>query len=228
MVAWQRPTELPIVAYGGADQGFETMRVTSPFGWRPNPLYPTHSSVKTVFHGGLDIGNHRAGDKVTAAADGEVIAEGALMQPWSIPAPAGSGWWGGNYGGLMAVIRHDADEVSIYAHLERTIISVGDRVAAGQHIGEVGDTGSAAGAAHLHFGIQLDGDDVDPWPLITAGPSRRDRLEERVRILRRRHPKPAARWVRNTGITSEAWRQPLHPVSALAAEVMFLDTYEES
>lgn len=170
MVTWRRPTALPLIAFGQPDQGYDTARVTSPFGWRDNPLYPAYSSTRRLFHGGLDIGNHRAGDQVVAAGAGTVLAEGALLQPWSIPAPAGSGWWGGNYGGLMVVIDHGSGRRSIYAHLRKTVVSAGDVVRAGQLIGEIGDTGAAKGQAHLHFGIQVNGVDVDPWPLINPAP----------------------------------------------------------
>jgi murein DD-endopeptidase MepM/ murein hydrolase activator NlpD len=65
----------------------------------------------------------------------------------------------------MVVIRHDDQTVSIYAHQRRTKVSVNDKLAAGDTIGEVGDTGSAKGAPHLHFGVQVNGKDVDPGTL---------------------------------------------------------------
>lgn len=171
---WQRPP------------GNLEYRVTSPFGWRENPLYPQHSTQRTIFHGGLDIGNTRLGGAVRSIAAGKVIAQGFLLQPWSTAAPANSGWEGGNYGGLMVVIDHGQGFHSVYAHLARSLVSRGDRVRKGQRIGNIGESGSAKGAGHLHMGLRLNGTDIDPEPLIL--PTRLDTLQERVRRLRRRHP----------------------------------------
>ena len=55
-----------------------------------------------------------------------------------------------------------------YAHLDEQAVSPGDRVAAGDVIGYVGNTGNARGTSpHLHFGVYaaLDGA-VDPVPFI--------------------------------------------------------------
>jgi murein DD-endopeptidase MepM/ murein hydrolase activator NlpD len=168
---FSRPTLLPILWYGEPDQGYSTMRVTFPFAQRDDG-----------FHGALDIGNFRAGDTLIAPAAGKVIAAGYLGYPWSQPTTR---FPSGNYGGLMVVIEHEPGVVSIFAHMRMRAVSVGQRVVTGQKIGEVGDTGSAQGAAHVHFGIQAPanrvptgvathatslgyGLDIDPWPLITG------------------------------------------------------------
>jgi murein DD-endopeptidase MepM/ murein hydrolase activator NlpD len=222
-IRWRRPTVLEIVEFGGENLGFETMRVTSPFGNRPNPLFPEHSSSRTTFHDGLDIGNHREGDEVVAAADGKVIAVGALLEPWSQRAPAGSNWEGGNYGGLMVVIDHGSKTVSVSAHMRKILVTQGAGVTAGKVIGEVGDTGSAKGQAHVHFGVLEDGDPVDPWPLIILGGlSREERLAREVVALRAEHPAAAARWIRNTGLKVSEDGQPIRREVRLAAEVTFL------
>lgn len=163
-----RPTALPIDT-GPIDTGFDTMRVTSRFGWRDNPLNPGTQ----VFHGGLDIGNARLGDDIIAARSGRVIAAGFLLQPWSIPAPINSGWEGGNYGGNMVVIDHGDGDRTIYAHMRSRNVDTGDVVAMADKIGEVGDSGSAQGQGHLHFGLQRNNADIDPLPylqLVGASP----------------------------------------------------------
>jgi murein DD-endopeptidase MepM/ murein hydrolase activator NlpD len=173
MVTWYRPTLLPIDPAGTPDRGYATMRVTSPWGTRDNPLNPGTTS----FHNGLDIGNARLGDVVTAVAAGEVVATGYLRLPWSQPSTA---WASGNFGGLMVIIAHGTTHVSGYAHLRRALVGPGQRVTAGQHIGEVGESGSAQGRGHLHFYVSNHGAaeiikagrllpnawTVDPWPLI--------------------------------------------------------------
>lgn len=190
------PTALPILAFGEPDQGFSTHRVTSPFALREDG-----------FHGGLDIGNHREGDTLVAVADGTVIACGFLKEPWSTSTTR---FATGNYGGLMVVVDHGG-VISIYAHMRMRAVSTGDRVQAGDKIGEVGQTGSAIGQAHVHFGMQAPahrvppvvkthptslgiGLDIDPWPLITGRvelmedadlviPSNFERIRNRVGVV---------------------------------------------
>lgn len=170
-MTWFRPTKLPIDPFGTADSGFKTMRVTSPYGTRPDPLGQT----PTVFHGGLDIGNARLGDAVTAVAAGQVIIADNQPHPHFNQASPLSmrKVWGPSYGGLMVVIRHPSGFQSQYAHLGAKAVDVDDRVLAGQIIGAVGDSGSAHGMGHLHHGIRdpqriNNGHDgwIDPWPLL--------------------------------------------------------------
>jgi murein DD-endopeptidase MepM/ murein hydrolase activator NlpD len=53
-----------------------------------------------------------------------------------------------------------------YAHLDRQLVRTGQRVAAGEPVGLVGDTGNARGGPpHLHFGI-YDGGALDPFPFL--------------------------------------------------------------
>lgn len=60
----------------------------------------------------------------------------------------------GNNGGYQMTISCDDDQTSaFYAHMfERTSLKQGDKVLAGQKIGISGDTGTAKGIPHLHFG----------------------------------------------------------------------------
>jgi murein DD-endopeptidase MepM/ murein hydrolase activator NlpD len=172
VVTWYRPTLLPIDPAGTPDRGYATMRVTSPWGNRDNPLNPGTTS----FHNGLDIGNARLGDTVAAVADGSVRRVGNLLLPWSQPT---SQWPSGNYGGLMVILDHGT-HISAYAHLGTALVGPGQTVKAGTPIGKVGESGSATGRGHLHFIISnhraadIEGAGrllpnawtVDPWPLI--------------------------------------------------------------
>jgi hypothetical protein len=156
MPSFFRPTALPIDT-GPVDTGFATMRVTSPYGNRPDPLDTTFVEEgrpqRTVFHGGIDVGNARPGDDVVAIGPGQVIfASSQPGIPWSFPSPGAS--WGPSYGGITVVIRHPDGTHSQYAHLLRRTVSTGDPVETEDKIGEVGDTGSAKGQAHLHHGIR--------------------------------------------------------------------------
>lgn len=109
----------------------------------------------TPFHHGVDF-NPGAGYPVQAIADG-VVTE--------IGNPDGEL-------GVYAVIAHviDGQAVSsIYGHMElgSMTLSVGDTITRGQVIGLVGDTGQSTGP-HLHFGIMIGTETVDPLAWIEA------------------------------------------------------------
>ena len=64
------------------------------------------------------------------------------------------------------MIDHGGAVESMYFHLERILVKKGEEVSTGQVIGDVGSTGRATGP-HLHWGIRVNGDRVDPLRLIT-------------------------------------------------------------
>ena len=67
---------------------------------------------------------------------------------------------GGPYG-LATLLVHGDGMTSFYAHQSSVRVKEGDRVEAGEVIGEVGTTGWTTGP-HLHFEIHIDGDAYDP------------------------------------------------------------------
>ncbi|MFE1209168.1 murein hydrolase activator EnvC family protein [Streptomyces albidoflavus] len=72
---------------------------------------------------------------------------------------------GGAYG-IEVVVRHDGGYYSQYAHLSAPAVDQGDRIQAGDWIGQSGSTGNSTGP-HLHFEIRLTpyyGSAVDPGP----------------------------------------------------------------
>ena len=95
-------------------------------------------------HHGIEIGKD-FGTPVQAAADGVVIFAGpdkrASYSPWP------------NFYGNVIVIHHTEDLFTLYAHLSKIDIEVGDVVQVGDKIGEVGQTGAATGS-HLHFEVR--------------------------------------------------------------------------
>ncbi|MFO7768879.1 MAG: peptidoglycan DD-metalloendopeptidase family protein [bacterium] len=121
--------------------------VTSPFGWRSDPLYGTRR-----FHEGNDVGAAH-GTPIRATADGIV-----------------AGWENGVEGfqriGLGNFIRidHQNGYVTSYGHMARVApgIRKGVRVKRGQVIGYVGRTGRAAGT-HLHYEITYNDQPVNPF-----------------------------------------------------------------
>ena len=74
-----------------------------------------------------------------------------------------AGYYGG-YGYSITVRNDDGTEV-IYAHSRRLLVKAGDKVKAGQIIGEVGNTGASYGT-HLHLEIHVNGSPIDPIPFL--------------------------------------------------------------
>jgi murein DD-endopeptidase MepM/ murein hydrolase activator NlpD len=73
----------------------------------------------------------------------------------------GAGWDDSGYG-RMVVIDHGNGIQTLYAHMNAYYVSVGDEVAQGQQIGEMGKTGHATGP-HLHFEVIVSGTQRNPW-----------------------------------------------------------------
>ncbi len=97
-----------------------------------------------VLHGGIDIANS-IGTPILAAADGVVIDVGPT---------AGYGAW--------VKLRHADGTVTLYGHINTWLVSVGQRVMAGDQIATMGNRGNSTGP-HLHFEVLLDGTNrVDP------------------------------------------------------------------
>ncbi len=109
--------------------------------------------VRTRAHRGLDFRGRR-GTPVHAPAAGTVVAATTLYQ--------GSP----NYG-TVVVLDHGDGWQSLYAHLDRFDVSVGDHVSIGEQIGRVGTTGKVTGP-HLHMELLLNGQRVDPQPLLSG------------------------------------------------------------
>lgn len=119
-------------------------RVTGPYGKRR-----ILNGVPKSHHGGLDF-RASQGTPVKAALPGKVILTGDhYFAGKSIYVDSGNG-----------VISH-------YFHLNAVDVKEGDMVRAGQILGSSGMTGRATGP-HLHFGLSLSGQLVDPEPLFTG------------------------------------------------------------
>ncbi len=73
------------------------------------------------------------------------------------------------FGGKTVFLNHGAGLISMSMHLSEILVANGDRVSAGQVIGEVGSTGRVSGP-HLHFGLRWRGARIDPSVLIGSAP----------------------------------------------------------
>ena len=103
------------------------------------------------FHAGIDLlAGYRA--PVEAARAGRVV--------WTGPR---DGW------GLLVMVAHGRGIRTLYAHLSRIDVHVGQWVSGGALLGLVGSTGEATGP-HLHFEVRVDGAAVDPLPHLVVVP----------------------------------------------------------
>jgi murein DD-endopeptidase MepM/ murein hydrolase activator NlpD len=109
-------------------------------------IWPTWGTTTSLFnerrygywHKGFDIGNN-TGTPIYSTAAGVVIYSG----------------WHGSYGRKI-VIYHGFGYTTVYAHLHRLNVSVGDEVEKGEVIGTMGNTGRSTGP-HLHYEVLVDG-----------------------------------------------------------------------
>lgn len=100
-------------------------------------------------HSGYDWAMEE-GSPVYASADGVVVLAG-LERPFNCPLTGGV-----VTDQLVVKIHHKAPDgsrlLTAYAHLSAVDVKRGERVKAGEKIGEAGDTGCADGT-HLHFAV---------------------------------------------------------------------------
>lgn len=120
----------------------DSTRITAKFGYDKN-------YINDSFHNGLDIGAlipRVEGDPLYAVDDG-VIKSVRLNSPTA-----------GNYAVLEC-----HDYTARYLHMQKIIVSIGQKIKAGDVIGYMGNTGISTGS-HLHLEIKTcKFDDKDYW-----------------------------------------------------------------
>lgn len=112
--------------------------IGSGFGGRTDPI-----NGRSEFHSGIDF-DAAPGTPIQAVAEGVVT--------WNGERPG--------YGNVVEV-DHGNGYMTRYAHNQQNVVTVGQRVHAGQMIAKVGSTGRATGP-HCHFEVWLDGHAVNP------------------------------------------------------------------
>lgn len=105
-------------------------KVTSVYGKRKAP-----TAGATSYHRGIDIAANK-GTPIHAISGGEVISAGTR----------------GGYGYCVRV-RQDDGKIVYYAHCSKLTVKEGDRIKAGDVVGNVGSTGVSTGP-HLHLEIR--------------------------------------------------------------------------
>ena len=119
--------------------------VTSPFGVRSDPLLGS-----AALHSGMDFRSPMGSPaKVTAA--GVVVRAG----------------WAGGYG-RMVEVDHGQGFSTRYGHLSKILVTVGQKVKAGEEVGETGNSGRSTGP-HLHYEVRYKGEAVNPLRFLTVG-----------------------------------------------------------
>ena len=120
--------------------------VTSPFGYRIHPI----SGTKKL-HSGIDIaGSGINGTPIYAADSGKV----------SYTSYDRYGY--GYYVMISHGVKSDNNSyITLYAHMQRYIVSEGQTVERGEIIGYVGSTGGSTGP-HIHYEIRVNGTPVNP------------------------------------------------------------------
>ncbi|MCK4847303.1 MAG: M23 family metallopeptidase, partial [Deltaproteobacteria bacterium] len=91
----------------------------------------------------LDIAN-RVGTKVIAPGDGVVIRVTRLPSL-----------------GKLVEISHGYGVKTLYGHLSKTLVKVGQKVKRGDEIAAMGNTGRSTGP-HLHYEVKVNGVHVNP------------------------------------------------------------------
>lgn len=115
-----------------------SVEVTNPYGWQEHPVTKQKS-----LHSGVDLAADY-GTNVLAVADGTVLDCS----------------YDTAYGYILTLAHKDGVQ-TFYAHMQELLANPGDEVKQGQIIGLVGSSGWATGP-HLHLGVLIDGEAVDP------------------------------------------------------------------
>lgn len=117
-------------------------RVTSRYGYRIAPF-----SGARQMHPGIDIAAP-VGTPVVVTGDGRVVFTG----------------WRSDLGNVV-MIDHGYGFETLYGHVAKIAVAVGDRVRKGQVIAYVGSTGRSTGP-HLHYEVHVRGSHVNPAPYL--------------------------------------------------------------
>ena len=142
-------------------------RISSNFNMRRlHPIYKT-----TRPHRGTDYAAP-TGTPVYAAGDGRVLK-------------AGYSGTNGNY----VFIQHGEQYVTKYLHLQKRLVSAGQKVSQSQVIGTVGSTGAATGP-HLHYEFVVNGVHRNPRTIYKDLPKAQKLPEEEMENFRRAINRP--------------------------------------
>jgi len=129
-------------------------RMASGFGWRIDPIYHTQR-----FHKGMDF-VAPTGTEIFATGDGTISRAG----------------WEQGYGNCVK-INHGFGYETLYAHMSKIKVRIGQRIKRGDVIGLVGNTGKST-APHLHYEVHYKGQIMNPqnYYFLDLSPEEYDRM----------------------------------------------------
>jgi murein DD-endopeptidase MepM/ murein hydrolase activator NlpD len=116
--------------------------------WPTEGMLTSHFGMRKMgrrirMHTGIDVGAPM-GVPILASADGQVIIAKYIR----------------GYG-MAVVLAHDEQHTTLYGHMRRLNVKLGDFVVQGQRLGDVGRTGHATGP-HVHFETRVHGEPKNP------------------------------------------------------------------
>lgn len=98
-------------------------------------------------HSGIDIAAPK-GSPIIAPAAGTVVATGDYF-----------------FNGNTVILDHGHGLTTLYCHMDKVEVVLGQKVALGETLGTIGSTGRATGP-HLHWGVSLNNARINPFLLI--------------------------------------------------------------
>jgi len=117
----------------------DLIRFSSGFGYRTHPIFKIRK-----FHKGIDL-TALKGSPIYATAKGKVIVAANFHDGY----------------GNKVVIDHGFGYKTVYAHLHKIQVKVGQEMDLGDLIGQVGNTGISV-SPHLHYEVRLENKVVNP------------------------------------------------------------------
>lgn len=117
----------------------DVTRISSHYGYRTDPFYKVQK-----FHGGTDF-SAPIGTPIYCPGDGKVVKV----------EKAKSGY------GNFIIIDHGYGYKTRYAHINKSLVRVGQKVKRGEEIAHVGNSGKST-APHLHYEVIKNGKNVNP------------------------------------------------------------------
>jgi lipoprotein NlpD len=117
--------------------------------WPTKGKVITNYSAGNTKNKGIDLLGKK-GDSVFAAATGTVVYAGSGLRAY----------------GKLIIIKHNDIYLSAYAHNDRIRVKEGQKVKAGQHIANIGSSGSRTESVKLHFEIRRNGQPINPLKIL--------------------------------------------------------------
>ncbi|MEM1219136.1 MAG: peptidoglycan DD-metalloendopeptidase family protein [Bacteroidota bacterium] len=139
-------SSIPSIKPVRSDKLARSVRLLSGFGYRIHPVYKIPK-----MHTGIDFTAPR-GTPIQATGDGRVVAVKKKARGY----------------GHHVIIDHGYGYKTLYGHMSRMDVTVGEKVKKGQQIGLVGSTGTST-APHCHYEVHYQGKKINPLDFCLDG-----------------------------------------------------------